>query len=86
MDNFGSHKSAAIGQTIQAARARLWFLPPYSLDHNPIEQVFAKIKHWMRLAQKRTVDDACLHIGKLIATIQPDECRNYFRSARYASI
>ncbi len=52
MDNLGSHKSAAIRQLIKAAGARLWFLPPYSPDLNPIEQAFSKIKHWMRNAQK----------------------------------
>ena len=48
MDNLGSHKSAAIGRMIREAGARLWYLPPYSPDLNPIEQAFAKIKHWMR--------------------------------------
>lgn len=37
MDNLGSHKSAALRQIIKAAGARLWFLPPYSPDLNPIE-------------------------------------------------
>jgi putative transposase len=55
MDNLGSHKSAALRRMIRAAGARLWYLPPYSPDLNPIEQAFAKIKHWMRAAQKRTV-------------------------------
>ncbi|BCG96755.1 hypothetical protein MesoLj131a_56190 [Mesorhizobium sp. 131-2-1] len=45
MDNLGSHKSTAIRQMIKAAGARLWYLPPYSPDLNPIEQAFAKIKH-----------------------------------------
>jgi transposase len=57
MDNLGSHKAAAIRQMIHAAGARLWYLPPYSPDLNPIEQAFAKIKHWMGLAQKRTIVD-----------------------------
>ncbi len=51
MDNLGSHKSPAVRQMIRAAGARLWYLPPYSPDLNPIEQAFAKIKHWMRAAQ-----------------------------------
>jgi transposase len=49
MDNLGSHNSAALRSFIKAAGARLWYLPPYSPDLNPIEQTFAKIKHWMRL-------------------------------------
>jgi len=85
MDNLGSHKSAAVRQMIRAAGARLRYLPPYSPDLNPTEQAFAKIKHWMRHAQKRTVDDTWRHLGDLLATIQPDECRNYFTNAGYAS-
>ena len=86
MDNLGSHKSTAIRQMIQAAGARLWFLPPYSPDLNPIEQAFAKIKHWMRNAQKRKVEDTWRHIGDLVASIDPDECDNYFANAGYASV
>jgi len=52
MDNLGSHKSKAVREATKAAGTRLWFLPPYSPDLNPIEQTFAKIKHWMRMAQK----------------------------------
>jgi len=86
MDNLGSHKSAALRSLIKAAGARLWYLPPYSPDLNPIEQTFAKIKHWMRSAQKRTIDDICSHIGSLVTTILPNECSNYFENAGYASI
>ena len=86
MDNLGSHKAAVIRKTIQAAGARLWFLPPYSPDLNPIEQTFAKIKHCMRNAQKHTIPDLCRHIGELVAKIKPDECKNYFANAGYASV
>ena len=86
MDNLGSHKSAAVRSLINAAGARLWYLPPYSPDLNPIEQTFAKIKHWMRSAQKRTIDDISSHLGSLVTTIQPNECSNYFENAGYASI
>jgi transposase len=86
MDNLGSHKSAAVRRSIQAAGARLWFLPPYSPDLNPIEQAFAKIKHWMRRAQKRTIEDTWRYIGHLTETIQPQECANYFHNAGYVSV
>ncbi len=85
MDNLGSHKSKAVRQAIRAAGARLWFLPPYSPDLNPIEQSFAKIKHWMRLAQKRSIEDTWRHLGKLLNTFTPEECANYFENAGYAS-
>ena len=53
---------------------------------HPIEQAFARIKHWMRDAQKRTIDDTWRHVGHLVATIEPDQCRNYFQNAGYASV
>ncbi len=62
------------------------FLPPDSPDLNPIEQTFAKIKYWMRDAQKRTVDDTRCRLGCLIDTIQPDARRNYIRNAGYGSV
>lgn len=86
MDNLGSHKSAAVRQLIEAAGARIRFLPPYSPDPNPIEQAFAKIKHWMRHGQKRSIDNTWRHIGHLVSTIDPGECQNYFANAGYASI
>ncbi|XKM40704.1 IS630 family transposase [Rhizobium ruizarguesonis] len=86
MDNLGSHKAAAVRRAIKAAGARLWFLPPYSPDLNPIEQAFSKIKHWMRLAQKRTIKDTWQHVGTLVQTIQPEECANYLSNAGYASV
>ena len=86
MDNLGSHKAAVIRRIIKSAGARLWFLPPYSPDLNPIEQVFSKVKHWMRLAQKRTVDDTWRHIGHLVQTISPDECARYIQNSGYASV
>ena len=85
MDNLGSHKSAELRRMINAAGARLWYLPPYSPDLNPIEQTFAKIKHRMRIAQKRTIDEVCRTVGELVHAIQPTECQNYFINAGYAS-
>jgi transposase len=69
MDDLGSHKSAALRLDIAAAGARLWHLPPYSPDFNPIEQAFAKIKHPMRAAQRRSLEDAWRHAGTLVTTI-----------------
>ena len=86
MDNLGSHKSKLVRDAIRAAGARLWFLPPYSPDLNPIEQTFSKIKHWMRMAQKRTINDAWRHIGHLIKSITANECANYLQNSGYASV
>ncbi len=80
------HKGRAVRQAIQKAEARLRFLPSYSPDLNPIEQAFAKIKHWMRTAQKRTIEDACAYIGSLVETIDQVECKNYFENDGYVSV
>jgi len=85
MDNLGSHKSKAVRNAIRATGARLWFLPPYSPDLNPIEQAFAKIKHWMRMAQKRNKEETWRHVGHIAGTFSPNECASYFRNAGYAS-
>ena len=53
MDNLSSHKSPAVRKAIRKAGAHLFFLPPYSPDLNPIEQVFAKLKHLLRQAAER---------------------------------
>jgi transposase len=86
MDNLGSHKNRAIRQAIRAAGARLMFLPPYSPDLNPIEQVFAKLKTLLRKAGERTVEAVWKRIGALLECFKPTECANYFRNAGYASI
>jgi transposase len=83
MDNLGSHKGAAIRRAIRAVGAKLILLPKYSPDLNPIEQVFAKLKHLLRKAVARTRDDVCTAIGALLGTYTADECANYFRNSGY---
>ena len=85
MDNLGSHKGAAIRAVIRAAGARLFFLPPYSPDLNPIEQVFAKLKTLLRKAEERTIEGVWKRIGRLLECFPPDECAAYLRNAGYAS-
>ena len=86
MDNLGSHKSQAVRKAIRAAGARLLFLPPYSPDLNPIEQVFAKLKHLLRKAAERTVEATWRRIGQLLDHFPPHECAAYLRNSGYASI
>src|ERR1700688_1140544 len=86
LDTLGSHKGKTIRYVIRAAGARLFFLPPYSPDLNPIEQVFAKLKTLLRKAAERTFDATWRRIGDLLRTFTSQECANYFRNAGYASI
>ena len=81
LDNLGSHK----GHAVRAVGAHLLFLPPYSPDLNPIEQVFAKLKALLRKAAERTVEATWKRIGSLLHTFKPTECAAYFRNAGYAS-
>jgi transposase len=86
IDNLGSHKGKAVRRAIRQAGARLFFLPPYSPDLNPIEQVFAKLKTLLRKAAERTVEATWKRIGVLLNAFTSQECANYFRNAGYASI
>jgi transposase len=86
MDNLGSHKGKAARAVIRAQGAHLIFLPPYSPDLNPIEQVFAKLKHFMRQAQPRDVEATWRKAGQLLDRFSPSECANYFLNAGYGSV
>jgi len=85
MDNLGSHKGKAVRRLIRSAGAKLLFLPKYSPDLNPIEQVFAKLKHLLRKAAARTAEDLTAAVGRLLTAFTPQECTNYFRNAGYTS-
>jgi transposase len=78
IDNYGSHKGKAVRRAIRAAGAKLFFLPPYSPDLNPIEQVFAKLKTLLRKTAERTVEATWRRIGALLEAFSPQECANYF--------
>jgi transposase len=85
MDNLGSHKRKAVRRALRVAGAKLFFLPPYSPDLNPIEQVFAKLKTLLRKAAERTVEATWQRIGSLLDNFPPHECANYLANAGYAS-
>ena len=85
MDNLGSHKGQQVRRAIRAAGVKLLFLPPYSPDLNPIEQVFAKLKTLLRKADERTVEATWRRIGQLLDRFSPQECQNYIANSGYAS-
>ena len=84
IDNLGSHKSKAVRRAIRAAGAKLFFLPPYSPDLNPIEQVFAKLKALLRKAAARSVEQTRNTIGTLLDEFTEQECANYLVNSGYA--
>ena len=86
MDNLGSHKGKAIRAALRRVGAKLIHLPKYSPDLNPIEQIFAKIKHGLRKATARTQTAVECAIAEILTTFTKQECANYLRHAGYASI
>jgi transposase len=85
MDNLSCHKSPAIRRAIEDAGARLWFLPKYSPDLNPIELLFAKLKAMLRKARCRTNEVLWATIGACLPRFEPAECRNYFHHCGYSA-
>jgi transposase len=85
LDNLSAHKVPGIREAVEATGARLLYLPPYSPDFNPIEQLFAKLKALLRKAAERSVEGLWHRIACLLDEFQPDECANYFRNSGYAS-
>jgi transposase len=83
MDNLSSHKSPRTRALIEAAGARLLFLPPYSPDFNPIENAFARLKALLRKAAERTLDGLWSVIGRIVGTFTPPDCANYFAAPGY---
>jgi len=85
LDNLSSHKRVEARQAIEAAGARVVFLPPYSPDFNPIENAFAKLKQLVRSAAKRTIEELWSFLGQAINAFAASECLSYFRHCGYAA-
>ena len=83
MDNLGSHKGASVRNSIEAAGARLLYLPPFSPDFNPIENAFAKLKAHVRKSAARTLDALERAAANALRQFKPDECANFFAHAGY---
>ena len=83
IDNLPAHKVAGVTDAIEAVGARVIYLPAYSPDLNPIEQLFSKLKALLRKAAVRTKEALWQTIGELLDEFSPEECANYFRAAGY---
>jgi len=86
LDNLSSHKVAGVKELIESAGAKVLYLPPYSPDFNPIENVFSKLKTMLRKLKSRTMEDLWNNLGELCDIFTPNECYNYYRKAGYAKI
>ncbi len=85
MDNLPAHKVSGVAEAIEARGATVRYLPPYSPDLNPIEQMFAKLKALLRKAAVRTIDKLWDKIGELLDCFSANECANYMRNSGYAT-
>ena len=83
MDNLSSHKAPTVRAAIEASGARLFFLPPYSPNFNPIEQAFSKLKSHLRKAAERTSHGLWNAIGRILHLYSPQERANYFANSGY---
>jgi len=83
MDNLPAHKVSGVRNAIEAAGAKLLYLPPYSPDLNPIEMAFAKLKALLRAAAARTIPDLWDALKNALDAFTPNECQNYFAAAGY---
>ena len=86
MDNLAAHKVAGVQEAIRAAGASVLYLPSYSPDLNPIEQLFAKLKALLRKAAARTRDALWDTLGQALDAFSPDECRNYLTNCGYEPV
>ena len=83
MDNLSVHKVAGVREAIRAAGASVLYLPSYSPDFNPIEQLFAKFKSLLRKAAARTQTALWETIGIMLDDFTPGECQNYIANSGY---
>jgi transposase len=86
LDNLSSHKVAGVKEAVASVGAQVLYLPSYSPDLNPIENVFSKLKTLARKLKLRKVDELWNKLGTLCDVFSKDECLNYFRHAGYKKI
>ncbi len=84
LDNLATHKVAGVRQAIEGAGARLEYLPPYSPDFNPIENLWSKVKQILRSRAPRTEDQLLQAAATAFAAISSADCRGFFLHANYA--
>ena len=85
MDNLSTHKVAGVREAIEAAGARLEYLPPYSPDFNPIENLWSKVKQGLKSREPRTARQLRKAAGAAFATVTPADCHGFFLHAGYAT-
>ncbi len=83
MDNLSPHKTSGVREAIEAAGAELRYLPPYSPNFNPIENLWSKVKGQLRSLAARSVETLHEAIGIALATVTPSDCVGFFQHCGY---
>jgi transposase len=83
MDNLPAHQVPGVAEAVEAAGASVRYLPPYSPDYNPIENMWSKVKTHLRAAAARTFDALGQAIDNALASITPTDCRGFFGNSGY---
>ena len=83
LDNLSTHKIHNVSRLLSARGVGVRYLPPYSPDLNPIEQLFAKIKALLQKADARTYDALITAIADALTKVAPSECGNYLANSGY---
>ena len=84
LDNLATHKVAGVKEAIEAVGARVEYLPPYSPDFNPIENLWSKVKQFLKSRSPRTLRQLCNAAGPAFAAITTEDCRGFFVNAGIA--
>jgi len=84
LDNLATHKVAGVREAIESVGARLLYLPPYSPDFNPIENLWSKVKQILRSLSPRTAEELLHAVGVAFAAISTADCHGFFLHAQYA--
>lgn len=83
LDNLGAHKTHRVRELIEARGARVWFLPAYSPDLNPIEEAFSKVKALLKKAAARTKEAVAEAMAGALAVVTPEDARGWFAHSGY---
>jgi transposase len=84
MDNLSAHKVAGVREAVEACGCRLVYLPPYSPDLSPIENIWSKAKSLMRMLEARTLQDLEVAVTLALEQVTADDCRNCFDACGYS--
>lgn len=85
LDNLSAHKVSGVREAIEGVGAEVRYLPPYSPDLNPIENLFSKLKALLRGVAARTMETLWTTIGRLMDNFPREECLRYIRHAGYGT-